>query len=451
MSNDNNLRTRLHHVIPGGCHTYSRGDDQFSSNTPALFKSGKGAYLYTNDDKKFLDYGMGLRSVNIGYGDEEIAKAAYKEILNGNNLTRASYIELIAAETLADLIPSVEMVKFAKHGSTVTSAAIKLARAFTGKKYILAPIEQPFFSFDDWFIGTTQIKKGTLDETSKYTLRFPYNDIDALSILIDECKNDVAAIIMEGATHLTPCSSECSKFATCNECPRTRNNYLRQVQKLCNKKGIVFILDEMITGFRWNLRGAQEFYGVTPDLSTFGKAMANGFSLSALAGKREIMELGNIINLGQERVFLTSTTHGAEMCSLGAFLKTLEIMKNKDVINHIWNFGNILKSGLTEITNEFKLNDFIEISGYPCSPQINFLDSQKNSNFPLRTLFMQEMLENEILIPYIAISYSHNNLELEKTLDAFRKIAPLLLKGIEVGEYKLVRGQVIKPVFRKFN
>jgi len=171
---------RLHNLIPGGAHTYSRGDDQFPSNAPSILERGEGAYVYSPDQKRYLDYGMGLRSVNIGYGNREIADACYQEILKGNNLTRASVTELKAAELLTNLIPSVDMVKFAKHGSAVTSAAMKLARAYTGKMYVVVPMEQPFFSYDDWFIGSTVMQRGIPEQMRSLTLKFNYNNIASL-------------------------------------------------------------------------------------------------------------------------------------------------------------------------------------------------------------------------------------------------------------------------------
>lgn len=208
---------KLHKLIPGGAHTYSRGDDQFPYNAPEILENGSGAYVFSPEGEKYLDYGMGLRSVNIGYGNKEIADACYKEIINGNNLTRASITELKAAELLVDLIPSVEMVKFAKHGSTVTTAAVKLARAFTDKKYIAIPYEQPFFSFDDWFIGTTVMNKGTLPETSNYTLRFHYNDIDSLNSLFSTYKGQIAGVMLEAATTLSPCNHACDFKIKCSD------------------------------------------------------------------------------------------------------------------------------------------------------------------------------------------------------------------------------------------
>jgi glutamate-1-semialdehyde 2,1-aminomutase len=451
MKSNEELRARLHRVIPGGAHTYSRGDDQYPSNAPALFTHGEGAYLYDSDGNRFLDYAMGLRSVNIGYGNKEIADAAYLEILKGNNLSRASMLELEAAELLVSKIPSIEMVKFAKHGSTVTTAAVKLARAYTEKKYVLVPTEQPFFSFDDWFIGSTPLTRGTLQETSNFTLRFPYNNLIALENLIQEYDGQIACLIMEPATHLTPCNHSCVQLDNCAECPNHSNNYLKKVQEICNKNGIVFILDEMITGFRWHLQGAQTFYGINPDLSTFGKAMANGFAVAALTGKREIMELGNILTPGHERVFLTSTTHGAEMSSLGAFIKTVEILERDQVIPYLWEYGKKLIAGMILIATEFGIKDHLKIEGYACSPVFNFLNKQGVPDLGLKTLFGQEMLKQNVMMMFIVTSFSHQNRELEITLDAFRKVMPIMVQAIENGYEKYLEGKVVKPVFRKYN
>ena len=342
-----NFSQRLNHIIPGGSHTYSRGDDQFPSNAPTILTHGAGAYVWGPDGKKYLDYGMGLRSVNIGYGNKEVADAVYKEILDGNNLTRASLTELKAAELLCSIIPSAEMVKFAKHGSTVTTAAVKLARAFTGRKFVAVPFEQPFFSFDDWFIGSTVLQKGVLLEAAQYTIKFHYKDLDSLNQLFDAYPGQIAAIIMEAATTKSPCPNSCgTQNDNCSSCPTNGQNFLKKTQEIAHKNGSLFILDEMITGFRWDFQGAQKFYGITPDLSTFGKAMANGFAVAALTGKREIMSLGNITVKGQERVFLTSTTHGAEMGSLGAFIKTMENLQRDQVVKHFWDYGAKLKTGM---------------------------------------------------------------------------------------------------------
>ncbi|HTB99836.1 MAG TPA: glutamate-1-semialdehyde 2,1-aminomutase, partial [Ferruginibacter sp.] len=427
-------KERLHSLIPGGAHTYSRGDDQFPSNAPAILERGEGAYVYSPDNKKFLDYGMGLRSVNIGYGNKEIADACYNEILKGNNLTRASVTELNAAQLLAELIPSVDMVKFAKHGSVVTSAAIKLARAYTGKKYVLVPAEQPFFSYDDWFIGSTIMQRGIPAEMASLTLKFNYNNIDSVQRLFEQYDGQIAAVILEASTTVEP-----------------KNNFLQRIKDLCIKNNAVFILDEMITGFRWHLQGAQTYYNIEADLCTFGKAMANGFALAALAGKKEIMQIGGILKEGSERVFLTSTTHGAEMCALGAFIKTMEILQRDNVIDHLWNYGEKLINGMNGIAKELHIEEYFYVEGYPCAPAYITKDKDKNISLPMRTLFAQEMIKHNVMMPWIALSYSHNQNELDFTLEAVRKSLNIYKQAIDSGIDNYLNSPVIKPVFRKYN
>jgi glutamate-1-semialdehyde 2,1-aminomutase len=445
------FRARLHQVIPGGAHTYSRGDDQFPSNAPSILERGEGAYVYDPSGNKYLDYGMGLRSVNIGYGNREIADACYQEILKGNNLTRATLTELKAAELLTELIPSVDMVKFAKHGSTVTTAAVKLARAYTNRKYIAVPYEQPFFSFDDWFIGSTVLTKGTLEESSNFTLKFHYNDINSLNDLFDQYNEQIAGVILEAATTLNPCDNSCNTDMICSDCPNNKNNFLRQVQNTCKNNGSVFILDEMITGFRWHLQGAQTFYNVQPDLCTFGKAMANGQAVAALAGKSEIMKLGDILEEGKERVFLTSTTHGAEMSALGAFIKTIEILRREEVIEHFWRYGDKLVSGMNDIAHEMCIEEYFFVEGYPCSPNYVTKDGNSVASLSMRTLFAQEMVTNGVLMPYISLSLAHKETELDQTLSAVKNTLKVYKNALENGIEGYLKSPVIKPVFRKYN
>ncbi len=427
-------KRRLHELIPGGAHTYSRGDDQFPANAPSILERGEGAYVFDPEGKKFLDYGMGLRSVNLGYGNKEVADASYREILKGNNLTRASLTELAAAEMLVDLIPSVTMVKFAKHGSTVTSAAMKLARAYTNRKYLAIPAEHPFFSFDDWFIGSTVMNKGVPQEISNLTLKFNYNDIESLQSLFDQYPDQIAGVMLEAATSVGP-----------------QNNFLHDAKKLCNKNGTIFIIDEMITGFRWHLQGAQVYFDIEPDLCTFGKAMANGFAVAALCGKKEIMQLGGMLEEGKERVFLTSTTHGAEMSALGAFLKTVEIIRRDDVINHFWNYGKSLIDGMNDIAGKLGIGHSFYVEGYPCSPNYVTKDKEGKHSYAFRTLFSQEMIRGGILMPYIAISFSHQKEELAKTLEATNDALIIYKKALEGDINEYLHSSIIKPVFRKYN
>lgn len=450
-----NYQERLLRVIPGGAHTYSRGFDQFPSNVPQILERGEGAYVWDPEGRKYLDYGMGLRAVTLGYAYPSVAEAACREIMKGNNLPRASTTELEAAELIVDLIPSADMVKFAKNGSNVTTAAAKVARAYTGRRFICVPRQHPFFSFDDWFIGSTALTRGIPDQHAKTTLVFDYGDIASLKVLFDAHPGQIAGVMLEPATTLTPCDPSCihklSYENPCSQCPANGKNFLHAVQNMCRANGALFILDEMITGFRWHLQGAQTYFGVEPDLSTFGKGMANGFSVAALVGRREIMDVGSISEPGAERTFLLSTTHGGEMSSLRAFIETVKVYKEKDVCGHHWHYGEKLRAGLIDLAKELGISAQFGVDGPPISMNYATRDATGASSMEFRTLFAQEMARNGVLMSWIAVSLSHGETELQMTLDAARKSLQVYARALNDGIDKYLEGPAVKPVFRKYN
>jgi glutamate-1-semialdehyde 2,1-aminomutase len=207
----------------------------------------------------------------------------------------------------------------------------------------------------------------------------------------------------------------------------------------------------MITGFRWHLQGAQTYFGVTPDLTTFGKGMANGFSVAAVGGRREIMEVGTINAPGLERTFLLSTTHGGEMSGLGAFIETVNVYKEKEVCKHLWHFGGRLRDGMTELAQKHGVGDFFKIEGPAISLSYLTLDISGNPSLELRTLFSQEMIRHGVLMPWIAVSLAHGEPELDITLNAVDKALAVYKKALSDGVNKYLEGLVIKPVFRKYN
>ncbi len=425
---------RLLEAIPGGAHTYSRGFDQFPVNAPQILTRGKGAYVFDADEKRYLDYGMALRAVNIGYAEDEINAAAIREIEAGNNLTRASMIELEAAELIVDLIDSVDMVKFTKNGSSAVSAAVKLARAYTGRNLVVRCADHAFFSYDDWFIGSTPLTRGIPQSVLDMTKQFRYNDIASVEALLAEYPDQIACVVLEAATTEEP-----------------KDGFLTKLQDLCKANGIVFILDEMITGFRWDIKGAQHMYGLTPDLSTFGKAMANGFSVSCVAGRREIMELGSIEFEGRERVFLLSTTHGAEMSGLGAFVATMKFMQKHPVVEHLWDYGNKLVGLIRRQAELNGVSDYFKAGGFGCSPYYSTLDKSGTNSMPFRTLFSQEMIRQGILMPWLALSYRHGEEELVMTERAVGEALRVYRQALDEGVEKFLIGSAIKPVFRRYN
>lgn len=433
MSTNRQYKEKAHRYIPGGAHTYSRGDDQYPVNAPPVLVKGKDAYVWDAEGNRYLDYGMALRAVTLGYAFERVNQAGIEEILKGNNLTRPSTIEIDAAEAMVELIGGMDMVKFAKNGSTATSAAVKLARAYSGKKYIARCADHPFFSYDDWFIGSTVVSNGVPKEFSQLTLQFQYNDLPSLEALFIQYPGEIAGVILEPATTMVP-----------------KDGFLQGIKELCQRNGSVFILDEMITGFRWHLKGAQYYYDVIPDLCTFGKGMANGFSVAALLGKREIMEIGGLRHQG-ERVFLISTTHGAEMAGLGALKETIKVYKELKVVEHFWNYGSKLLEGMSVIARDLGLEQYFQLDGVPVSPNYICRDRGGQVSLEFRTLFAQEMIKNGVLMPWIALSYAHNETELDLTLEATRKSLQVYSQALEQGIEKFMLGPAIKPVFRKYN
>lgn len=433
MGKNEEYGKKAHLLIPGGAHTYSRTDEVFPENAPRVIERSKGVYAWDVDGNKYLDYGMACRSVTIGYDYDRISNAAIEQIHKGNTATKASRVEVEAAEVMCNLFPWVDMIKFAKNGSTVTTAAVKLARAYTGKKYVVRCREHAFFSYDDWFIGSTVVDAGVPQEIQDLTLQFSFNDAASVKDLFEQYKGEIAALIME------PCDTE-----------EPRDNFLQEVRRLCTEYGVVYILDEMITGFRWDLQGACKYYGVEPDLVTFGKGMANGFSVAALGGKRKIMEMGGLIP-GRERVFLISTTHGAEMSSLGALIETVKVYRELNVTDHIWDMGKMLTKGMEEIVKRNGLQDYFYTEGAACSPNLVVCGKDKKPSWEYRTVFLYEMMRQGIMMPYIAIAYQHTETEITMTLEAVEKAIKVYADALNDDVDKYLNGNIIKPVFRKYN
>jgi len=431
----NKLIGKRHKLIPGAAHTYSKGDDQFPDNAPKMILKGKGAYVWGSDGKKYLDWCMGLRTGLLGYCNESVNRAVKQQVGQGLNFGRPHPVEFELADLLVKILPNTEMVKFAKNGSTVTTAATKLARAYTGRKYIALCSSHPFFSYDDWFIGTTPCNSGIPNEITKLSLTFRYNDIKSLEDLFKAHPKDIACIIMEAATIEPP-----------------KDDFLLKVQALAKKYGAIFILDEMITGFRWGLKGAQHYFGIKPDLSTYGKGIGNGYSVAVLAGRREIMDLGGIQNK-KEKVFLISTTHGAETISLSACLATIKFLQTHKVPQQLWKNGKKLKEGLLRLISKYGLSDSVKVLGYEPNLCLDFRDKTGVTSFVLKTIFLQEVTRLGMLFQgYFAISYAHKDREIKKTLLVCERALKVYSEAFANGDYvKYLTSESVKPVFRKYN
>lgn len=425
------LSRRAHQLIPGGCHTYSKGDDQYPELAPGMIERGSGCHVWDVDGNEYIEYGMGLRAVTLGHAYPEVVEAVRQQLGAGSNFTRPSQLEVECAESLLGFLPKAEMVKFCKDGSTTTAAAIRLARAHTGREKIAYCRDHPFFSYEDWFMGTTELNSGIPGAISRLSLPFSYNDIQSVEKLFAENPGQIAALIMEAE----------------RESPPT-DDFLSRVQELCRKNGTLFVLDEMITGFRWDVPGAQTCYGLDPDLSCFGKAMSNGYALSALVGKREIMELGGYEH-DRDRVFLLSTTHGAETHALAAGLAVMNVYRREDVVGTLHRQGKRLRVGVEDVVKEMELGGHFGVGGRDCNLVYITKDENGNRSQEFRTLFMQEIIKRGVLGPSFVISYSHRDEDVDRTVEAVSGALKVYAKALSDGVDRYLEGRPVKPVDRR--
>ena len=427
----NKLQARLHDVVPGGAHTYARGADQYPEFMAPVLTHGQGSHVWDVDGNEFVEYGMGLRSVTLGHGYRPVVEAVSATIASGVNFSRPTELELAAAEDFLGLVPGADMVKFAKNGSDITTAAVRLARAVTGRIKVAA-CDQPFFSTDDWFIGATQMSGGIPQAIQQETTRFRYNDLESLAQAL--AGNDIACVFLEAATSAA----------------EPNPGFLSGVRSLCDKHGTLMVIDEIITGFRWSSHGAQSVYGVQPDLSCWGKAMGNGFPVSALAGKREFMELGGL-RTEQERVFLVSTTHGPETSSLAAFRAVVTAYQDDRPVHEMERVGQLLNDGVHSVVQEAGLADYIQLSGRPSCLTFATKDASESPSQEYRTLFLQELLLRGVLGQSFAVSAAHTDRDVEQTVDAVRHALPKYQQALDQGSVDgLLDGRPVAPAIRRF-
>jgi glutamate-1-semialdehyde 2,1-aminomutase len=427
------LQKIAHELIPGGCHTYAKGDDQYPVLAPSFIARGSGCRAWDVDGNEYIEYGIGNRAVGLGHAFPAVVAAATEELARGCSFTRPSRIEVAAAEEFLGLIDA-EMVKFCKDGSDATSGAIKLARAYTGRDKVAYCADHPFFSVDDWFIGTTAMGAGAPKAITDLTLTFRYNDIASVQALFEAHPGEIAAIIMEPARIDEP-----------------TDNFLHEARRLCHENGALFVLDEMITGFRWHKSGAQALYGIEPDLTTFGKALANGFSVSALAGKREYMRLGGLEHTDRPRVFLLSTTHGAETHALAAMMATIRTYRDEPVIEHLYSAGARLKTGFDEAILRHGLEGYVATMGRPCCLLFATRDRDNKPSQAFRTLLLQEAIRRGVIMPSLAVSYSHSDADIDRTIEAIDGALGVYARALEEGVERYLVGRPSQVVQRRYN
>ncbi len=410
-------------TIPLGSQTFSKSYLSYpEGNAPLFLSHGKGAHVWDVDGNEYIDLVNGLLPVVLGYDDPEVTAAVTEQLRHGVTFSLATELEIILAEELVKLIPCAEMVRFGKNGSDATSGAIRLARAHTGRDRVATC---GYHGWQDWYIGSTARNKGVPKRVQELTHTFRYNDLDSLEQVLKAYPNEFAAVIMEPMTSIEP-----------------QTGFLEGVRDLAHRHGALFILDEIITGYRFHLGGAQSLFGITPDLATFGKSMGNGFPISAVVGRKDVMK-------GMEDIFF-SFTAGGEAVSIAAALATIKKMQKEPVVETLWSRGEALVSGTKALIQKHELNKVVTVAGKPCWSMLGFNDTAQNSLWEIKTLFLQEILTRGILTAGAHnISYAHTEEDIKKILAAYDASFEILTNAIRSGDLKRrLKGKPMEPVFK---
>ena len=409
-------------VIPNASQTFSKSSMQFSSGVSPLFaREGRGAMLIDLDGNSYIDYTMGLGPAILGYAFEPVLQELRTQLSNGLVFTLPHFKEKDLADLLVQTIPSAEMVRFGKNGSDVTAASVRLARAYTGRDVIACC---GYHGWQDWYIGSTSRSMGIPESVRELTVPFDYNDLNSLKSIFENYSGRVAAVIMEPVGLEAP-----------------QEGFLEKVKELCHQKASVLIFDEVVTGYRFALGGAQSFFNVIPDLSCFGKAMANGMPISALVGRRELMMTLN------ETFF--STTFGGELLSITAAISTLSYMKEHGVIETLWAQGRRLKEGISGMIHEKEMEEIVSIDGYPVRSVLNFSGEEALIR---KTLFQQECARRGVLFTGAHnVSLPHDDVIIKSTLTAYDQVLDILKYSIEYALVEaLIEGEPLEPIFRSY-
>ena len=415
--------TRAEATIPIGSQTFSKSRTQYPVGISPLFATrAKGPYLWDLDGNKYIDLVSNLASITLGYRNRKVDSAVRKQMNLGNGFSLPSTLEAVVAEKITSLVPSAEMVRFGKNGTDATSAAIRLARAYTGRDYVVVC---GYHGWQDWLIGSTSRNKGVPKKTSALTLTFKYNDIKSLEKMFSKHPKGIAAVILEPMTYEFP-----------------ENKFLEKTKKLCQKYGAVLIFDETITGFRFSKGGAQEIFQVTPDLSTFGKGIANGHPLSVVCGSREIMrEMENIFFSG---------TFGGELLSLAAANVVLGMHQKDEISPRLNKYGEELSQDLQKVIDQADMSGLLEIKGHPTWKFLEWKDGSEFTAPELKTYFMQEMFRRGILILSTHnVTLAHNKKIRGVIISKYERVLTLMKKAISEGNLKdKLEVMPLKPLFK---
>ena len=383
---------------------------------------GKGCRVWDVDGNEYIDYIQGLLPNILGYANDEVNEAVAEQLRQGHSFSLPHPLEVELAERLVRIIPCAEKVRFGKNGSDATSGAVRAARAFTGRDRIACC---GYHGWQDWYIGSTARNAGVPGAVRALTHPFVYNDLDSLQKLLNDNPGDFAAVIMEPVSFRSPAVG-----------------FLEGVKDLAHRHGALLIFDEICSGFHFGLGGAQKKFGITPDMACFGKAMGNGFPISCVVGRADVMRVF-------EDIFFSFTFAG-EVASMAAAMQVLDVLETTDALGRIEINGRVLQEGLSVLAREAELEDRIRCIGYPCWSLIRFLDPEGNDSFLVRSLFTQECVKRGVLLLATHnMTAAHDPLAVEQTLKVYAEVCKTLAKWLsEPNPEEYLEGAMIEPVFR---
>src|SRR3954471_318770 len=420
ISESNRWHARAVGLIPAGTQTLAKGAGQYVNGVAPKFAArGAGSHVWDVDGNEYIDLQMGIGPLSLGYCYEAVDRAIREQLSLGITFSLVHPLEVEVAELVQRVVPNAEMVRYSKTGCDVTSAAVRLARAHTGRNKVLAC---GYHGWHDWYVAVTDRNRGVPEATRDLTYTFDYNDLAGLERSLDA---DTACVILEPVVFAAP-----------------KEGFLHEVRKLCDARGALLVFDEMWTGFRLALGGAQEKFDVRADLACFSKACANGMPLSLLTGRRDVMRL-----LDKDVFFFT--TFGGEALSLAAARATITEMLDKDVLGHLARQGRRLRDGYNALTAELGMT-YTSSSGFDCRSIVNF-DASAGSPLEQKSLLQQELIRRGVLWGgFHNVSFSHTDADVERVLAAYREALPVLKAAVESGRVlKSLGGEPVEPVFRK--
>mgnify|MGYP001554199199 CR=1 FL=1 len=407
-------------LIPSHTQTLAKGPSQFTRGVaPIYLEKGKGCHVWDVDGNEYLDYVMGVGPLSLGYNYPKVNDAIKKQLDKGIVFSLVNPLEVEVSELIKEVIPNAESVRISKTGADVTSAAIRAARAYTGRTKVLGC---GYHGWHDWYISVTDRNKGIPEGIKQLSFTINYNDIESLEKSLDA---DIACVIMEPTVFDPP-----------------KPGYLEKVKELCEKNGTVLIFDEMWTGFRLALGGAQEYFGVTPDLATYSKACANGMPVAFITGKKEIMQVF------ENDVFFY-TTFGGEALSLAACKATIEVMKEKKVQEYLFAKGKVLKQGILDLIKKHDIS-YLNLIGFEPRTLL-IIDGSAGNVLEIKSLMQQEMIKRGILwAGYHNISFSHTDKDIDYTLKVYDEVLPIVKKAVADGNVReQLKGEPVSAVFKR--